>query len=49
MSQRKLAVNEHVEDDKIRTTITYTTVRHHTHLALKVDIRFESGEDLNNV
>ena len=27
----------------------YNTVRHHTHLSLKVDIRFESGEDLNNV
>ena len=49
MSQWKLTDNERVEDDKIRTTITYTTVHHHTHLALKVDIRFESGEDLNNV
>ena len=31
------------------TCTTSTTVCHHTHLGLKVDNRFESGEDLNNV
>ena len=31
------------------TCTTSTTVCHHTHLGLKVDNRFESGKDLNNV
>ena len=49
VSQRKIAVDEHVEDGKSHTANKHTTVHHHTHLVLKVDIRFESGEDLNNV
>ena len=48
-NERVLYISHITSNCAANTSTTHTTVRHHTHLVLKVDIRFESDEDLNSM